>query len=300
MAASAVLTFVVFITFDVCGDLINFLREAQVAPSSKPCSPILHRLYLDDGHAAEFLRDFASAAPVPCGRRREILRRMRSVARNGSFRCISCWSICSLCRLRPPGWWRAAQGLAPDTFVLMLPMLAGAEALTLIAFVGGLSAATAMVIVEELVALSIMICNGLVTPVLLRQQFADVGEQGDMAGPLLSSGGWPSSRSCLSGTGFTNRSLNRTRWLYRPYEVRGHRATCAGIFRRAVLEEGHRTWCHCRDDRWHCGLVLHAGAALVRRSGWLSPRSYQTGRMGSAFTHRRRCSMCTSIRCRIG
>ena len=35
-----------------------------------------------------------------------------------------------------------------DTYVLALPLVAGAETVTLLAFVGGLSAATAMVIVE--------------------------------------------------------------------------------------------------------------------------------------------------------
>ncbi len=50
-----------------------------------------------------------------------------------------------------------------DMFVLALPLSAGADVITLLAFVGGLSAATAMVIVES-VALAIMVCNGLVVP----------------------------------------------------------------------------------------------------------------------------------------
>ena len=56
----------------------------------------------------------------------------------------------------------------PDMYVLALPMAHGADMVTLLAFIGGLSAATAMVIVES-VALSIMICNGLVVPALLRR-----------------------------------------------------------------------------------------------------------------------------------
>ncbi|MDX2264828.1 MAG: PAS domain-containing hybrid sensor histidine kinase/response regulator [Hyphomicrobiales bacterium] len=55
-----------------------------------------------------------------------------------------------------------------DMFLLTLPMSAGAETITLIAFLGGLSAATAMVIVDS-VALSIMVCNDLVMPVMLRR-----------------------------------------------------------------------------------------------------------------------------------
>lgn len=55
-----------------------------------------------------------------------------------------------------------------DLYVLALPLLAGHDALALIAFIGGLSAATAMVIVAS-VALSIMISNDLVIPLFLRR-----------------------------------------------------------------------------------------------------------------------------------
>jgi Na+/proline symporter/signal transduction histidine kinase len=71
-----------------------------------------------------------------------------------------------------------------DTFVLALPLSAGAEIVTLLAFVGGLSAATAMVIVDS-VALAIMVCNGLVVPVLLRGRFEAAKGQQDMAWLLL-------------------------------------------------------------------------------------------------------------------
>ena len=57
-------------------------------------------------------------------------------------------------------------------FVLGLPLAAGADGVTLLAFVGGLSAATAMVIVDS-VALAIMVCNGFVVPLLLRRQLVD-------------------------------------------------------------------------------------------------------------------------------
>jgi signal transduction histidine kinase/ActR/RegA family two-component response regulator len=72
-----------------------------------------------------------------------------------------------------------------DTFVLALPLSAGAEAITLLAFVGGLSAATAMVIVDS-VALAIMVSNGLVLPLLLRWRvYEPKGQQKDMAWLLL-------------------------------------------------------------------------------------------------------------------
>jgi Na+/proline symporter/nitrogen-specific signal transduction histidine kinase len=55
----------------------------------------------------------------------------------------------------------------PETFVLSLPLAAGMPTLALVAFIGGLSAATGMVIVES-IAVSTMVCNDLVLPLLLR------------------------------------------------------------------------------------------------------------------------------------
>jgi Na+/proline symporter/signal transduction histidine kinase/CheY-like chemotaxis protein len=60
----------------------------------------------------------------------------------------------------------------PDTYVLALPIAAGNAWLALFAFVGGLSAATAMVIVAS-VALAIMISNDLVMPLVLRRSSED-------------------------------------------------------------------------------------------------------------------------------
>ena len=57
--------------------------------------------------------------------------------------------------------------LNADNFVLSLPLAAGQPALALFAFIGGLSAATGMVIVET-IAVSTMVCNELVMPLLLR------------------------------------------------------------------------------------------------------------------------------------
>lgn len=55
----------------------------------------------------------------------------------------------------------------PDTALLVLPLAAGHESLAMLAFIGGLSAAAGMVIVAS-VALSIMVCNDLVVPLLMR------------------------------------------------------------------------------------------------------------------------------------
>ncbi len=58
-------------------------------------------------------------------------------------------------------------GADPETFVLTLPLAAGQPVLALLAFVGGLSAATGMIIVET-IAVSTMVSNDLVLPLLLR------------------------------------------------------------------------------------------------------------------------------------
>jgi Na+/proline symporter/nitrogen-specific signal transduction histidine kinase len=71
-----------------------------------------------------------------------------------------------------------------DTFVLTLPMAHKQEALALFVFIGGLSAATGMVIVET-IALSTMICNDLVMPVLLRWRALALARRADLTGLLL-------------------------------------------------------------------------------------------------------------------
>lgn len=60
------------------------------------------------------------------------------------------------------------KGTSSDLYVLSVPLLAGHDLLAMIAFIGGLSAATAMVIVAS-VALSIMVSNDLVIPLFMRR-----------------------------------------------------------------------------------------------------------------------------------
>ncbi|WP_267347073.1 PAS-domain containing protein [Sphingomonas sp. GM_Shp_2] len=56
---------------------------------------------------------------------------------------------------------------AADSFMIALPLRAGRPALAVIAYVGGLSAATGMVIVAT-VALATMLCNDVIVPLILR------------------------------------------------------------------------------------------------------------------------------------
>jgi Na+/proline symporter/signal transduction histidine kinase len=71
-----------------------------------------------------------------------------------------------------------------DMFVLALPLRAHSELLTLVAFVGGLSAATAMVIVES-VALAIMVSNDIVMPFILKRRAVSADGPSDAGAQLL-------------------------------------------------------------------------------------------------------------------
>ena len=70
-----------------------------------------------------------------------------------------------------------------DMFVLALPLAAGYDLLTIAAFIGGLSAATAMVIVES-VALAIMVSNDIVMPLVLQRRETLITGSGN-AGRIL-------------------------------------------------------------------------------------------------------------------
>ena len=69
-----------------------------------------------------------------------------------------------------------------DLTVLALPLSARVDGVALVAFLGGLSAGTAMVIVES-VAVAVMISNHLVMPLLLRARAAFSGPAGRGGGP---------------------------------------------------------------------------------------------------------------------
>jgi Na+/proline symporter/signal transduction histidine kinase len=71
-----------------------------------------------------------------------------------------------------------------DMFVVALPLAAHSELITLVAFIGGLSAATAMVIMET-VALAIMVSNDIVVPLILKRNAGLAGAESDAGAQLL-------------------------------------------------------------------------------------------------------------------
>ncbi|MCO5100511.1 MAG: sensor histidine kinase [Burkholderiaceae bacterium] len=77
-------------------------------------------------------------------------------------------------------------GSDPDMFVLTLPIWAGHDTIALLAFLGGFSSATSMVIVAS-IALSTMMSNHLIMPIALRLHWVPVGPGGPIRGFLLGS-----------------------------------------------------------------------------------------------------------------
>jgi len=80
----------------------------------------------------------------------------------------------------------AARGyaIAPDAYVLWLPLANGDRLLAIFAYIGGYSAATGMVIVAS-VALATMVSNDLVMPLLLRIRALRLEQREDLSGIVL-------------------------------------------------------------------------------------------------------------------
>ncbi len=90
---------------------------------------------------------------------------------NGARRWFGAYLILTILAIIPLASWaiHAPSNVLPvaDAAVLMLPMSYGNDWLTLLAFLGGFSASTGMLLVSS-VALSIMLSNDLIMPVLWR------------------------------------------------------------------------------------------------------------------------------------
>ena len=76
------------------------------------------------------------------------------------------------------------EGSNPDLFVLTLPLQLGQEGLALLAFLGGFSSATSMVIVAS-IALATMVSNHIVVPIWLNTQHGGATMSGDMRHVVL-------------------------------------------------------------------------------------------------------------------
>ena len=75
-------------------------------------------------------------------------------------------------------------GSNPDLFVLTLPLTLGQDGLAMLAFLGGFSAATSMVIVST-IALATMVSNHIMVPLWLHLKQGEAASRGDMRGLVL-------------------------------------------------------------------------------------------------------------------
>jgi phosphoserine phosphatase RsbU/P len=164
---------------------------------------------------------------------------------------------------------------AADYFVLTLPLSHQQQGLALLVFVGGLSAATGMVIVES-IALSTMILNNLVVPWLVR-----LGRSRDISGLLINSKRLAIALTIFLGFGF-HHLIGESYTLvniglisfaavaqFAPAFFGGlywRRATRPGAL--AGLTAGFLIWCYT--------LLLPAFV----RSGWVAPGILEVGPFG--------------------
>lgn len=75
-------------------------------------------------------------------------------------------------------------GINPDTIVLALPLATGNETLALLVFIGGFSASAGMIVVAS-VALSTMITNDIIAPLVFRKALVGAGDRSRIAERLL-------------------------------------------------------------------------------------------------------------------
>ena len=133
----------------------------------------------------------------------------------------------------PPGQFDS------DMFVLALPLAAGYDLLTIAAFIGGLSAATAMVIVES-VALAIMVSNDIVMPLVLQRRETLLTGSGNVGRMLLTVRRARDLRHPVLRLPLLPPGRRRAARLHRPPVLRRHRAARAGLLRRPDLAARHR------------------------------------------------------------
>lgn len=174
----------------------------------------------------------------------------------------------------------SGQTVSPDLYVLALPLAHGNEGLAVFAFLGGLSAAASMVIVET-IALATMVCNDLVMPVLLRIRWLGLSERSDFSRLLLAIRRWTIVAVVLLGYAYV-------RLIGESYALAtiGLVSFCAaaqfapaligGIMWKGATEKGALAGLSAGFLVWIYTLLLPSFA----RSGWLPHEFVDTGIFG--------------------
>jgi Na+/proline symporter/nitrogen-specific signal transduction histidine kinase len=192
VAAIAFESCVKFLAFLAVGIYVVIAFGAGIGEAEAKLAPALDNLILlPEGDAARFLTmTFLSMAAIFCLPRQFHITIVENV--NERHLATAAWLfplyllLMSLFALPI-----AATGLTllppeanPDFYVLTVPITQGQNGLALLAFIGGLSSATAMIVVEA-IALSTMVCNDLVMPALLRIRWLKLDARGDLTQLLL-------------------------------------------------------------------------------------------------------------------
>jgi Na+/proline symporter/nitrogen-specific signal transduction histidine kinase len=179
------------------------------------------------------------------------------------------------------GLLRFADGsIDADTFVLALPIGQRQPSLALLVFLGGLSAATGMVIVET-VALSTMVCNDVVMPLLLRRQAIAAVPARDLSRLLL-----PIRRSAIV-------AIVLLGYAYFRFAGEAYALVSIGLISFAAVAQfapamlGGLYWKQVSRAGAMSGLVAGFGVWLYTlllpsfaRSGWLAPDFVEHGPWG--------------------
>ena len=174
-------------------------------------------------------------------------------------------------------------GVDGDTFVLTVPMKEQQPLLALIAFIGGLSAATGMIIVET-VALATMVCNDLVMPLLLRVGRLHLSERRDLAGILLTIRRATIILVVLLGYAYVrligeSYALVTIGLVSFAAAMQFVPAIIGGVYWKGATKAGAVAGLTAGFAVWAYTLLLPSFA----RSGWISQSFVDNGLMGLAF-----------------
>ena len=192
VAAIAFESCVKFLAFLAVGVYVVIAFGPGIGAAEAKLAPALDNLVLlPEGDAARFLTmTFLSMSAIICLPRQFHITIVENV--NERHLATAAWLFpLYLLMMSLFALPIAAAGLTllpgeanPDFYVLTVPITQGQNALALAAFIGGLSSATAMVVVAA-IALSTMVCNDLVMPALLRIRWLKLDARGDLTQLLL-------------------------------------------------------------------------------------------------------------------
>lgn len=214
-------------------------------------------------------------AIVECGDVRDI-RRARWLF--GGYLVIICLMVLPIASAGVALFGRDGP-VAPDSFVLALPMAVNADSLALFAYIGGFSAATGMVIVTS-VALATMVSNDLVMPLLLRRGYAE-RHGGNVARTVL----WIRRIAivCLASLAYGYYRASGTETTLAAFGLMAFAAVAqfapaliGGLYWRGASRRGVEVGLLIGFGVWTYTLLL----PTLTASGWLDPRWLETGPFG--------------------